>query len=224
MGANAHGKIIEYVKQLNKNTSFVEIGMAHDPHPDSSTCELFRIANEHGINMYSIDTNEYLLDAIIERSPEVFYNPNYNVIIGDGEDFLKNYPGKPISFAYLDNFDWMYNPQLYWEEQEPEWQHQQYLDYQAKGVELNNINSALAHLKQTMLIEALTDEKAVILYDDTWFSDISDNYVGKGCASIYYLLAKGWEVIPFTKHDLPYGSTAIMLGKNIIPNKEGTIH
>jgi hypothetical protein len=214
MGAEAHSKITEYITQLNEGTSFIEIGSGHH-----STRELSEIAIKHNFIFYSIDING-------NRNTN-----DYKIINDTGENFLRDYNkwiyphDYKISFAYLDNYDWMWTPKEYYETQTPLIQHEQYMEYQKAGLVLSNINSQKSHLEQTILMEKLTDDKCMILYDDTWYDENQDIYIGKGGACIIYLLTKGWSILPITRHDLnQWGHMAILIGKNIIPNKEGTIH
>jgi len=208
MGANAHGKIGEYTSQLEKGTAFVEIGCG-----DASTPILIDICKKAELIFYSIDINNTRVSE------------DYNIIYEYGEQFLKDfhkwtYPKKyEISAAYLDNFDWFYNPVLYYEKQLDEDDHARFLEYQKEGLVLSNINSQITHLTQTILVEELSADKCVILYDDTYYVSDQDTYSGKGGPSIIYLLSKGWEILPFTHTDLKYPEFAVMMGKNIIPNQ-----
>jgi len=230
MGANAHIKVSEYIDQLNSNTVFLEIGLDIEPWVSGSTAQIFNLAKSFGVPMYAVDTSEKTFSEIEKYLPEVYSDPDFYHVLQHGEDFLNDFhkwehpKNRKISYAYLDNFDWMYQPERYWRDQEPSEQHDQYLRYKDNGIELTNTNSDIAHLKQTMLVEKHSDEKCIITFDDTWFFYEHDCYIGKGMSSIIYLLSKGWKVLPFTRDDLMYGEMAIMVGKNIIPNKEGTIH
>ena len=130
MGANAHGKVLDYIDQLNPGGVFMEVGMDVMSSKINSTAVIHDIADKYGFDFYTIEPAKEIVDKYTRELPEIVSKPNFNLINDTGENFLQNYNGKPISYVYLDNFDWMYEPERYWKYQEPEWQHEQYLEYQ----------------------------------------------------------------------------------------------
>jgi len=221
MGAAAHDKVKYYINQLEKGTNFVEIGACNPPRPGSSTHTLFEIVNSHECKLYSVDPNEERMSLLPQMLPDVYSSDNFEMVNKTGEQFFDEYwktGNKPISYIYMDGFDWMYNPIQYRLDPNSftqKQQHEQYLEYKAEGIELSNLNSSASHLKQTIKAEPLMNEKSIILFDDTFWVPEHEVYVGKGGSSVTYLISKGWEIIPFNTDGLLYPHLAVMLGKNI---------
>lgn len=207
MGASAEVKIIKYLPQLNPETTFIEVGSTNPPSPFGSTCFFRRLCEGHNFKFYSLDYNETNHKELLDIDPYL----EGHLVTSFAEDYLENYNtesnGK-ISFAYLDGFDWVYDLNNMEEDQVQ--------SYKDLGLELNNTNSQVSHLQQTMLIEKHSDDKCIILFDDTWLCPQQDIYIGKGGASIYWLLSKGWEIIEFDRSGLEVPHQAMMIGKNIM--------
>ena len=109
-----------------------------------------------------------------------------------GEAWLKNiFPlfKLPIAFAYLDNFDWIYE-----RAEHDEISRQQVGQYAAWGMQLTRENSRQAHFEQAQLIHWLAAPTAFILFDDTWRQP-SGSFEGKGALAVPWLLQRGWDVI-----------------------------
>ncbi len=101
-----------------------------------------------------------------------------------GEDFLRNEFlqvskfGK-ISFAYLDNYDWIWAgehpesykpsfPEMIADHEMSEYKLKMRKEYEAEGFRLNNGLSQAAHLAQAKLVHALCTERCIIIFDDTF--------------------------------------------------------
>jgi len=206
LGASAEIKLIKYLDQLTEGSTFIEIGSTSPPGPFGSTCFFRRLCTGNNFRFYSIDIDEDNHKELLEIDPHL----EGHLIHAYGEEFLQNYNMEeygPISCAYLDGFDWVYNLN--------DLDLDQVQSYKDRGEELNNTNSQVSHLKQTMYIEQYSDEKCIILYDDTWLCPQQDIYIGKGAASIYYLLSLGWKIIDFDRSGLEVPHQAMMIGKNI---------
>ena len=182
MGDSAYNVIEKYCDQLHG--SIVEIGSTRG---EGST-EYF--SHFVGVNkqfkFYSIDFEEGAFGR-------AFKLPNVIAYCLKGEDFLNTvFPrSEKICFAYLDNFDWI-------------WKHTDYDDcileqkaiYRQYKLSMNNRNSQLSHLRQSVLVDKLAADKCVILFDDT-FSDMvgEDQYFsGKGGMAVPWLINNGWNL------------------------------
>lgn len=123
--------------------------------------------------------------------------PSHVTLVADrGEAFLERFgqehPGKRISLAYLDNFDWDY----WLGQQEEEFVagvKQKYLD--KLGAEMNNINSQLTHLLQAFRLTQLLTENSVVICDDTWYMPREGIFSGKCSAAIPYLLLHRFKIL-----------------------------
>jgi len=196
MGAEAHGMIRNYIPQF-KGDCIIEIGCGE------SSRELFDIAKQGNQKFIGVDPSRRHIKTWYDDPDFIYIDDMY------GQDYLKEvFPstGLKISAAYLDNFDWTWEPKLYREKQEPEWIHQQIMEYKAAGVEMNNVNSSVVHLQQVIEIEKYAADDCVVLFDDTWFDYHHDCFIGKGAGGVYYLLAKGWDIILKNKeYDTTFG-------------------
>jgi hypothetical protein len=114
-----------------------------------------------------------------------------------GEEFMSNvYPqiGLSVVGAYLDNFDWTWDPSNFSRLPETDNGRMQFVQYAARGVVLNNINSSVVHYKQMVLLEPYMVKNSLVVFDDTWFDSRSECFIGKGSAAAYHLVSKGWEL------------------------------
>jgi hypothetical protein len=115
-----------------------------------------------------------------------------------GEEFMANvYPteiNRPIVGAYMDNFDWTWEPQQFSGLAPDHYLRLQFDQYAARGVVLNNINSSVAHYRQMVMLEPYMVKNALVVFDDTWIDRKDECFVGKGSAAAYHLISKGWEL------------------------------
>jgi len=180
MGAQAF-KIIE---QLSKHITddIVEVGSDRG---EGSTQFLKSFSDQNKNNFYSID-----FDKDVYNNATTIINDNaYHMT---GEDFLENEYVKfnsKISFAYLDNFDYIF-PEI----EGRDFVHDQVSSYKTKGYEMNNDNSKLAHLQQSQLIHKYSAKECFILFDDTYIEHTGE-YSGKGGTAIPWLLKNGWYIM-----------------------------
>ncbi len=188
--------LAELKEKLDGSGIGIEIGTERN---GGSTSWLAEFCSSLGIELHTVDVD-----------PSLFNNvpPAVNFHCMTGEEFLASLSSK-ISLVYLDNFDWMWLPDEYYKTQKPEWIHEQVLRYKSRGVEMSNINSQLAHMQQAILIEQRAAGVCVICFNNTWYSDQYDTYMGKGGAAIVYLLGKGFRVAATEKrrHD---GATVLI--------------
>ena len=170
---------IDYYQHLIKTDSIiVEIGSERG---EGSSSYFINIADKNKTHFYTVDIVE-------NKIAETEFVHKYQM---SGEQFstqILPFIGKKISILYLDNFDWMWDPNLITD-------YQDQIDlYKSKGYEMNNLNSSLTHLKQLIAIEPYLDEECVVICDDTYWLTNPGSYVGKCSAVVMYLLAKGWRV------------------------------
>lgn len=181
MGANKQELLRECLH--HPAGALVEIGSGF-----SSTPILESIAFEKNISFFCIDVIPFR-EGLCKRE-------NYFQMTGENF-FINVFPkfDKKVVAAYLDNFDWTWDPIKMMQEKENHIAYSQYLEYANAGIFLSNVNSSIAHLKQTEAIEQYCEPGALMLYDDTWFNLNDEAFLGKGGASTYYLLSRGWELV-----------------------------
>ena len=105
-----------------------------------------------------------------------------------GEQFLRDHLKEKICYAYLDNFDYIYDPNNL-----PWWVEGQIKRYSELGVEMNNTNSQHAHLLQATLCNIIAQDRCVIQLDDTWKT--KETWTGKGGTAVPYLIDQGWKAV-----------------------------
>lgn len=128
--------------------------------------------------------------------------PGVTVVNSTGESYLRHraYSERPISFLYLDNFDWDWHP-----ERTEDFVREQQIKYQQFGIEMTNINSQRAHLAQAMTAVHHMTTRSLIVCDDTWYNRWWGHYSGKSGSAIPFLLDHGYQVI-YTEEQPVYGT------------------
>lgn len=205
MGANGHGLLGIYTEIFKPGNAIIEIGCGKH-----STPLLYDIARKTQQTFYACDNQHPEIAEIGQDNEDFIY------VDLPGEEFLANHfqhNGERISAAYLDNFDWMYQPEIYRTENKPDFLNKLVKEYAENGLDLNNVNSSMAHLTQSILIDRYSAEQCAILFDDTWFDYTHEVYLGKGSAAVIYLLNRGWRVA----QEISPQSHAVMVTKNIDP-------
>lgn len=183
MGSKYYTYASDYLDILQQdNACIVEVGSENG---DGSTRHFFDIALANGVPFYTVD-----VDTKQFGYTDKLFMPH----VSKGQDFLRDvFPatGKKIAMLYLDNFDWIWQPLSI-----PDWIQTQIDTYSRQfNQEMNNINSSVAHLEQTMLAYPHFTDRAVVIVDDTWYDRHQGTFVGKCSASIYFLISKGFKIV-----------------------------
>ena len=178
---------------------YVEIGTSRQG-DDGSTIHISRWAKERGANLITVDMDPYNCDFV--KSKEL---SNVTIHNTTGEQYLREriYSMRPISFLYLDNFDWDHHP-----DKTENFVKDQIKRYATMGVTMNNVNCQIAHLMQAELAVPHMAESCVIACDDTPFNYWWGHYSGKCGAAVPYLLGHGFSV-------LQQGEDGVILGRGI---------
>ncbi len=202
------GRIFEraekYLDQIDPTDIgwFVEIGTSRNG-DDGSTKTIAACAARRGKGLYTVDIDGENIEFVIRQNI-----PNIKTYLGSGEDFFAAFPAHfdPISFLYLDNFDWDWHP----ENPEPFVLEQQ-ARYREMGLEMNNINSQRAHLEQMIAALPSMAEQSIVVLDDTWYNKWWGHFSGKGGAVVPLLLANGYTILD-TEEQPVYGT---IMGRGI---------
>lgn len=181
---------------------FVEIGTSRNG-DDGSTRIIAEWAARYQRELYTADIDYENLDFVSR-----FNIPNLKTYYGSGEEFFSTFPFHlgPISFLYLDNFDWDWHP----DNPEPFVVEQQ-ARYRELGLEMTNVNSQRAHLEQMMAALPSMAKQSVVVLDDTWYNKWWGHYSGKSGAVVPYLLANGYTILE-TEEQPVYGT---IMGRGI---------
>lgn len=169
---------------------------------------LGKLCDQRGIPFFSVDVRGEPFSNIRREN---FYSMT-------GERFLTEvFPslGFRVAAAYLDNFDWIWEPDNFDALPETDFQRIQTSEYAERGYVLNNLNSGITHLRQTELILPFTDVGSMICYDDTWFDSHREMFNGKGGPSLYYALSKGWKLVSPMHHDVMFVDNNRKLAREI---------
>jgi hypothetical protein len=181
---------------------FVEIGTSRNG-DDGSTKIIADWANRYSSNggLTTVD-----VDPINCALVQSWGLDNVEVVNKTGEAYLANdFPGHiaPISFLYLDNFDWDWHPT-----RTEEFVKEQQVRYHSLGLEMTNVNSQRAHLAQMMLALPNMARYSMVVCDDTWYESSWAQFFGKSAAVVPLLLNSGYRVIS-TKAHPDYGTILI---------------
>jgi len=192
-------RFLERVKeQIDPSGIVLEIGSDRG---EGSTAWLWEFCFQNKLDFHTVDIHK---ERCLKIQKEIL---SLNIHCMKGEDFLAN-TGYKISAVYLDNFDWIWEPLRYKNTKTPNWIHEQVEEYKKLGIEMNNHNSQITHLEQSIMIENLAAERCIIIFDDTWKNDEHGTYLGKGGAAVPYLFTKRFQV-------LKEGDHWIAIGRNI---------
>lgn len=150
----------------------VEIGSERG---EGSTKYLSDIAEQKGIDFYSIDVDA----AVINRVPDSKVKFE---IVTSGHQWCKDILptiNKKIKILYLDNFDWIYAGK------ENSLQVKQQIDeYALRGVEMNNDASAEEHRLQLYYAMPFLSDECLVIMDDTFY-DINKKEKGHSPQDCY---------------------------------------
>jgi len=191
----------QYLSQLDAG-EFVEIGTSRQG-DDSSTPTLAKWARDLGTKLTTIDVDPVNCEFV--RNMDLI---NVEIVTAKGEEYLRNriYGMQPISFLYLDNFDWDWHP-----DKPEDVIREQQERYTELGMVMNNVNSQSAHLSQMISALPHMAEHCLVVCDDTWFNKWWGHYSGKSGSVIPLLLANGFDVL-YTEEQPVYGT---ILGRGI---------
>ena len=183
----------------------LEIGSERN---EGSTSYLSQLC-QHNKKFYTVDIDK---DQYIKALQITGGHGAYNL---SGEEFLGNiFPllNEKIAFAYLDNFDLLTHDGRDWTERKGL--------YRSYGLELNNTNARIAHMTQAILVERFAAERCYICFDDTWISDITNEYDGKGAWAIRPLEHAGFKIVNEVckgneRFGLKHGYVLMLRDKNV---------
>ena len=193
-------KLFDHFKdQFDPGHLFVEIGSDRG---GGSTQYLASLARTTGNDFITVDTDPIL------------FGQNIQSVVMTGEKFVTDKlpsMGKLVNLVYLDNFDWTQSPVSVRRGDASADMYNLIKEYAStKGVELNNVNSSLAHLRQIKGLLPYMHEECVVLFENTTFNHITDSFVGKGGAAAYALMLEGFSVISAS-----YKETYLLMGRNV---------
>jgi hypothetical protein len=194
----------QYLDQIDPENIgwFVEIGTSRSG-DDGSTKTIAAWADRFNQKLYTVDIDHLNINFVSS-----FSIPNIKTYLGSGEQFFQDYWNLgPISFLYLDNFDWDWHP-----ENTESFVLAQQKRYNELGYEMTNVNSQRAHLAQMIAALPNMAEQSIVVLDDTWYNKWWGHYSGKGGAVVPYLLANGYAVLE-TEEQPVYGT---IMAKGIV--------
>jgi hypothetical protein len=178
MGFKPYTNLEQISLDTNTDNIVVEIGSENG---EGSSVWLYNWAKQRNIEFYSIDVEH-------RRRERTYPEINW-VVASSGSDWCKNILpslNKKIKVLYLDNFDWIWEP-----DNSPDWIQTQINHYAARGVTMNNQNCQEEHRLQVEYCLPYLDKQSVVIMDDTFYYDYWD---GKCATAIPLLLQNGFEI------------------------------
>ena len=182
MGVKIFDSLSKYMP-ASPQGMFVEIG---SDRYEGSTKILAGLAKKCGTKLISVD----VLREAQDRLQHEFDNVEF--IIESGSKWADKYAklGINIAVLYLDNFDYLYdindaNTNLRIK--------QQIASYADRGIEMNNVNCQIEHMKQLISLMPTFTNDTLIIFDDTY--QLNGCWVGKCGPCVIYLLCLGYEVL-----------------------------
>lgn len=189
----------QVVSQLDQNRLFVEIGSDRGSGSTQYLANLARITHNDFI---SVDVDP------------VFCGPAVQTAHMSGETFVaEKLPtmNKNICLVYLDSVDWIKQPMTLRKGQGSVDEYNLINQYSFRqGMELNNVNSSLSHLKQIAGMLPFMDDQCVVIFEQTWFHAAFDTFLGKGGPAVYLLMAEGFNLLSAT-----WKEQYVMMGRGI---------
>jgi hypothetical protein len=193
---------------------FVEIGSSREG-DDGSTKVIAGWAKQRDCWLMTVDFDPRVSEALkkqfirVADAIETGQRPDdVDIITATGEEYLKWYSEQyshkdgmePISFLYLDNFDWDWHPM-----NTESFVLEQQQRYGELGCTMTNLTSQMAHLNQAILAMPCMAPRSLIVCDDTWFNEHWGHYSGKSGAAIPYLIGQGYRILE-TEETPTYGT------------------
>ena len=174
----------QYLDKLDAGI-FVEIGSSRDG-DDGSTTVIAAWAQSRNRPLVTVDFDPAVCNALRGQALS-----NVSVVNSTGEDYLRSYAGAgPISFLYLDNFDWDWHPM-----NTEDFVLEQQVRYKQLGRTMTNLTSQMAHLNQAILAMPHMSLRSLIVCDDTWYNEHWGHYSGKSGAAVPYLIGHGYRIL-----------------------------
>ena len=179
----------KWTTYLTDTQCIVEIG---SDNYEGSTEFYAELANTHNIPFYTVDLNPNIEPRLRTKQIDEFWK-NTSFILSDGNTWAKSFNGPQIHTLYLDNFDWDWMSPDESDESNRYYNDVLIPQYEEIGFKLNNINSAVEHLKQMLSLLPYMATDCVVCIDDTYLSQFG-LYSGKGAGVVPYLLAIGFII------------------------------
>lgn len=172
----------QYLDRIDDG-SFVEIGSSRAG-DDGSTNVIAAWAQQRNRPLITVDFDPIVCNALRDQKLS-----NVEVVNSSGENYLQSVTW-PISFLYLDNFDWDWHPT-----NTEDFVLEQQVRYKELGSTMTNLTSQMAHLNQAILAIPNMSLHSLIVCDDTWYNEHWGHYSGKSGAAIPYLIGQGYRIL-----------------------------
>lgn len=172
----------QYLDRIDEGV-FIEIGSSRDG-DDGSTNVIAAWARQRNKQLVTVDFDPAVCTALRGQTLS-----NVEIVNSNGEDYLRSTKG-PISFLYLDNFDWDWHPM-----NTEDFVLEQQARYKQLGRTMTNLTSQMVHLNQAILAMPSMTLRSLIVCDDTWYNEHWGHYSGKSGAAVPYLIGQGYRVL-----------------------------
>ena len=190
------GRIFERSEKYLDNIDdgiFIEIGSSRAG-DDGSTGLIAAWAQHRNKKLVTVDFDPDVCTALRGQALS-----NVEIVNSTGEDYLRSIKG-PISYLYLDNFDWDWHPM-----NTEDFVLEQQARYKQLGRTMTNLTSQMAHLNQAILAMPSMTLRSLIVCDDTWYNEHWGHYSGKSGAAVPYLIGQGYRILETEEYPV-YGT------------------
>ena len=178
------GSCYKHVNDYVQDCTGIVLEIGSDRY-EGSSAYFAELADQYNKDFVTIDLDENMPRRLKQCIPKHLQD-RVTFIQCDGTEWTKTCI-RPISILYLDNFDWDWEVGTYSKmiEEQRVW-------YTERGIEMNNINSQVAHLTQMQNLLPCMTRSCVVCLDDTYIHN--GVYIGKGGAVVPYLLANNFKL------------------------------
>lgn len=179
---HGHNLFLYIIKKRNKDfKNFLEIGSTREEiYGQGSTKIIAEYCENRMINFTSVDADIKNVNRLNISLGHLKY---FNIIFDKGENFLKKTTNK-YDCVYLDAFDI--------EKKIDNLNRNEFYE-KIYHTSITNENSENIHLEIVMSLKEKINEKAIIVFDDTFIN--KDKFYGKGGKAIPFLRNIGFKVI-----------------------------
>ena len=167
---------------------------------EGSTAYFADLANAHNTRLITVDLDSEAYHRVTKTVNKDHLN-RVDFVCADASLWCRSFDllSLKIKVLYLDNFDWDWEPDRPTDEirKQQAW-------YQARGIEMTNLNCQINHQSQMMSLLPCMAPKSIVCVDDTY--EYKGVYIGKGGSAVPYLMVNGYQL-------LESGDYGVILGR-----------
>lgn len=176
------GNCYTHVEEYVQSCTGIVLEIGSDRY-EGSSAYFAKLAEKHKKDFVTVDIDQDMPRRLHKAIPK---HLPYTFVQCEGTEWTTTCT-RPISILYLDNFDWDWEVGT-----KSKMIEEQRLWYKEHNIEMNNMESQLAHLRQMKNLLPFMTQQCVICIDDTYKHN--GVYIGKGGAVVPYLLVNNFKI------------------------------